>query len=443
MAKEEKIERMQIEEAFAKKAGSKVKLGGWVHDIRALGKIKFLILRDITGRMQVVGVKGETSEKLFEQMGKINRESVVYIEGIVKDSKQAPGGKELAIEGLEVASEAEETLPIDVSDFSKTSIDKRLDWRSLSLRTSKSRAIFKVQAKILEGIQEWLNKNGFQQIFTPSIMGIASESGSEVFEIKYFNKKAFLRQDPQLHRQLTIAGGIERIYEIGPSWRAEKSHTVRHLCEHRTCAVELSFIKDERDVMRTEEQVIISAFEKVNEECSKELKELGVQFKVPKAPFPEFNFPELYDILAKMGKKLKHGEDLDLEAEKLLWKYVQEKYPGVEFYFVNKFPFKKKPFYVRREDNSEYARSTDLYYKGIEMSSGGQRENRYDELMRNVKEKGVNPKSVEWFTQFFKYGVPTHGGFGLGIERITMVLLNLENIREAVLFPRDTERLTP
>jgi len=253
----------------------------------------------------------------------------------------------------------------------------------------------------------------------------------------------FLRQDPQLHRQLTIAGGIEKIYDIGPSWRAEKSHTVRHLCEHRTCAVELAFIDSEQDTMRVEEQVITSAFKKVNEDCKKELEELEVTLKVPKSPFPELRFPEVYEILKKKGKKIEQGEELDLEAERLLWQYIQEKYPGAEFYFLNKFPFKKKPFYVRKEDNSEQARSVDLYYKGIEMSSGGQRENRYKELMENIKEKKLNPKSVEWFTQFFKYGVPPHGGFALGIERITMVLLGLENIREAVLFPRDTERVAP
>ena len=437
------MERIHIEEAFKKKAGEKVKLGGWVHETRALGKVRFIVLRDITGRMQVVAVRGETPEKSFELIGKVNRESVIFIEGVVKDSKQAPGGKEIALEKIELISEAGEKLPIDVSDFSKTSIDKKLDWRCLSLRSKESRAIFKIQAKILEGMQEWLNNNKFQQVFTPSIMGVAAESGSEAFEIKYFNKKAFLRQDPQLHRQLTIAGGIEKIYEIGPSWRAEKSHTVRHLCEHRTCAVELAFIDNEYDVMKVEEQVIISDFKRVNEDCKKELEELGIKLTIPKEDFPIVEFPEVYKILKNMGKKIEVGEDLDLEAEKLLWKYIQEKYPGCDFYFLNKFPFKKKPFYVRKEDNSEYARSTDLYFRGIEMSSGGQRENRYDKLMDALKVKGLTPKLVEWFTEFFKYGVPTHGGFSIGIERITMVLLGLENVREAVLFPRDTERTTP
>lgn len=433
--------RILIEDVFNKKH-KQVEISGWVANTRDLSKVKFLLIRDNSGLIQVTGIRGKTPEKMFEDMEKIPRESVVYINGVVKDSKQAPGGKEINPDEIIVLNEAED-LPIDVSDFSKTGLDKRLDWRCLSLRSTKSHAIFKIQSKIVEGMQEWLNDNGFYQVFTPCLMGIPSESGSEVFEVKYFKKKAFLRQDPQLHRQLTIAGGLEKIYDIGASWRAEKSHTVRHLCEHRTCAVEFAFIDDERDVMRVEEQVIISAFKKVNESCKKDLDELGIKLKIPKAPFPELNFPDIYKILEKMGKKIEEGEDLDLESEKLIWEYVKKKYPDSEFYFVNKFPFKQKPFYVMGEDGSKYARSTDLYYKGIEMSSGGQRENRYEKLIENVKSKGVNLKSVEWFTKFFKYGVPNHGGFALGIERITMVLLELQNVREAVLFPRDTERLSP
>ncbi|MFH1500966.1 MAG: aspartate--tRNA(Asn) ligase [archaeon] len=432
------MERKYVQDVLKGKE-EEVLVRGWVYDMRDLGKIKFFLLRDISGIIQVTS----KDEKMNKEINKLAREFAVSVTGSARKSKQAPGGMEIFPEKIEVIAKAEHPLPIDVSDFSKTGLDKRLDWRCLSLRTKKSQAIFKIQGKLIEGMQEWLNKNNFYQVFTPCIMGVPSESGSEVFEIKYYKGKAFLRQDPQLHRQLAIAGGIEKLYDIGPSWRAEKSHTVKHLCEHRTCAVELAFIESEQDTMRVEEQVIISAFEKVNEECKEELKELGVELKIPKAPFPELRFPEVYQILDKMGKKIKVGEDLDAEAEKLLWKHIQKKYPGAEFYFLNKFPFKIKPFYVRKEDDSEYARSVDLYYQGMEMSSGGQRENRYDRLMESVKVKKLNPKSVEWFTKFFKYGVPPHGGFALGIERLTMILLGIENIREAVLFPRDPERNTP
>ncbi|MBI4918959.1 aspartate--tRNA(Asn) ligase, partial [archaeon] len=244
-------------------------------------------------------------------------------------------------------------------------------------------------------------------------------------------------------RQLTIAGGLPRVFDIGPAWRAEQSHTVKHLCEHRVCAVEVSFIKDERDVERVEEQIVISALTKVKEKCGNELKILGVEVKIPKAPFPEFCFPELYDILAKKGKILPPGSDMDTEAEKILWEYVKENYDS-EFYFVNRFPFKIKPFYVMRvDDQPDRARSIDLYFKGLELSSGGQREHRYEKILEHLKEKGVRPESVEWFTKFFKYGVPSHGGFAIGIERITQSLLNVENIRDCVLFPRDPDRLVP
>lgn len=432
--------RILIKDALNK--GGNVELAGWVHNIRALGKIRFLVLRDYSGIIQITGIMGKISEEIFHAMSAISKESVISVKGQLKPAKQAPGGKELIPEQIEIISRAEE-LPIDVSDRSKTELPKRLDWRCLSLRTKHSSAIFKIQSKIIEGMQEYLNKNNFQQVFTPCLMGMASESGSEVFQVQFFKKKAFLRQDPQLHRQLTILGGIEKLYDIGPSWRAEKSHTVRHLTEHRTCAVEMAFIQDEKDVMRVEEQVIISAFEKVNQDCKNELQDLDIKLNIPKFPFPEINFPEVYEILRRRGSKIKNGDDLDIEDERRLWEYIQEKYPKADFYFLNKFPFKKKPFYVRGEDGSKYARSTDLYYRGIEMSSGGQRENRYDKIIENIKNRKMSQKSVEWFTKFFKFGAPTHGGFAIGIERITMVLLGLSNVREAVLFPRDTERLVP
>ncbi|MEK6830189.1 MAG: aspartate--tRNA(Asn) ligase [Nanoarchaeota archaeon] len=425
------------------KEGKDVLLKGWVYEMRDVSKLKFLVLRDYTGMVQCI-IKEPKLATIFSHL---TLESVVEVYGKVKkaDVKAEFVRKEVEIEvsDIGVLSKAEK-LPIHVNEKTVSSeLPARLDWRSLSLRTQKSHAIFKVQAKIIEGMQEYLNRQGFLQVFTPSLMGVASESGSDVFEVKYFNEKAYLRQDPQLHRQLTVLGGIEKIYDIGASWRAEKSNTIKHLTEHRTCAVETAFIESERDVMRVEEQVIISAFEKVLKECKEELKNLGIELKVPKAPFPEINFPEVYEILAKLGKHIKKGEDLDAEAEKLLWEYVQKKHPGVEFYFLNKFPFAKKPFYVYCDEGEDYARSTDLYYKGMEMSSGGQREHRYDKLIKNVKDKKIPPKSVEWFTKFFKYGAPPHGGFAIGIERITMMLLNIENVREAVLFPRDPGRLTP
>lgn len=422
------------------KPNQKVLLKGWIHEIRDLAKLTFLLLRDNSGIVQCV-VKDEKIP-----VSDLTLESVVEIKGRVKKAKVraelARSDIELEVSDMEILNKAEK-LPIQVNEKTTTTeLPKRLDYRSLDIRKPKIKAIFKIQSALLEGMKNYLDNNGFIQIFTPCIIGAPSESGSEVFEVKYYDKKAFLRQDPQLHRQLTILGGIEKLYDLGPSWRAEKSHTTRHISEHRTCAVELAFIESEKDTMRIEEQLIVSSIKNVLSKCKDELKLLGVQIKVPKTPFPELKFPEIYAILKKEGKDI-YGQDLDAEAEKILWDYVKKKY-NADFYFFSGFPHKIKPFYVMEGDpNPEWAKSVDLNFRGMEMSSGGQREHRYDKLIKNVEERGMPLKSVEWFTKFFKYGAPTHGGFAIGIERLTQVLLSLSNIREAVLFPRDTNRITP
>lgn len=431
-----------ITSKLKEQVGKTVEVKGFVQQIRDQSKVKFLILRDRAGTVQIVG----TSEQpdVFKQLAKIPLESSIKIIGIVKAEKQAPGGVEIHATQIDVLSQSADVLPIPILEkqVSETVLSKRLDWRSLDLRRPESQAIFKIQSALLAGMSECLDTQDFIQVFTPCIMGVPSESGSEMFTINYFKEKAYLRQDPQLHRQLTIAGGVERLYDVGPSFRAELSHTVKHLCEHRTFAVEMAFIESEQDIMRLEEQVIISGLQKVNSTCKAELELLGIELKVPKAPFPELTFPEIYSILEEYGKKIR-DQDLDSEADKIIWKHVKEKY-DCEFYFTNHWRSDIKPFYVMRlDDNPTYARSVDLNWKGLEMSSGGQREHRYDRLMKQVKEKKVSEKSVEWFTKFFQFGVPPHGGFALGLERLTMSLLNLPNVRQAVLFPRDPERKEP
>ena len=429
--------RIHSDEAQKKKPGSEVVVAGFAADLKVMGKLAFINLRDVEGHIQLVSL----DKKIINEINKLTRESVIAVQGKIKKSKLKTGGNEIEIKNLEVLSKAETPLPIDISGKITTDLSKRLDWRCLDLRNPKVQAIFEIQSKLMDGAFEWLEKNNFTFLSTPCLMGAPSESGAELFAVPYFNKKAFLRQDPQLHRQLAIASGFEKIVDMGPSWRAELSHTIRHLCEHRGIAVELAFIKDETDTMRIEEQLIIAALKKVKKDCQKELKLLGKTIEIPKIPFPELRFPEIYKILEKLGKKTKFGEDIDDESEKILAQYVKKKY-NHDFYFINRFPFKAKPFYVMRVDKEpKWARSVDLIYRGVEQSSGGQREHRYDNLMQNVKEKNI--KSVEWFTKFFAYGAPSHGGFNLGVERLTMQLLELSNIREATLFPRDPERLAP
>jgi len=423
--------------------GKDVLLMGWAQDIRNIKKIVFVVFRDHTGTAQLVAVQENLDKKVFEDISKLSPETCIKVEGVVKKSSIAKAGYEVHIKNLEVLSKAE-PLPISVVEKDiETGFSKRFDYRSIDLRKPKSLAIFRIESALVQGMTKYLDENGFLHVFTPCIMGAASESGAEVFRIKYYDREAYLRQDPQLHRQLTIAGGLDKIYDLGPNWRAEKSHTVKHLCEHRACAVEKAFIRDEIELERLEEEVIRAGIKNVLQNCERELSVLGVQLEVPKAPFPEIRFPEVYEILQGMGKRLPRETDLDAESMELLAKYVEREYDS-KFYFVNRFPFAIKPFYVMRVDSEpEWARSIDLNYGSLELSSGGQREHRYDVLMSQIKEKNLNPKNLEWFTQFFKYGVPPHGGFAIGVERLTQAILKLPNIREAVLFPREPDRLLP
>lgn len=439
------MERTYVKDINAKLDGKKVLIKGWVYELRDLSKIKFILLRDMTGVVQAVALSSKLPANILKLISELSSESVVEIEGSVKANKEAKKGYEVVVENLKVDSKAQ-PLPISVFEKDKTiSIDlgKRLDFRSVDLRKPENIAIIKIEAALVEGLQKELLKQGFIQVFTPCIMGTPSESGAEVFKINYYGSEAFLRQDPQLHRQLTILGGVEKIFDIGPGWRAELSHTTKHLCEHRVCAPEMAFLEDEHDTMRVEESVIVTAIKTAKERCAEELDLLKVNLHVPKLPFPELKFPEVYDILNELGQSLEEGDDLDTESYSLLQKYVAEKFKS-DFYFINRFPFSLKPFYVMRVDEDPtWARSVDLNFRNLELSSGGQREHRYDRIMEQVEIKGMNPKNVEWFTKFFKWGAPPHGGFAIGVERFTQALLGLANIKETVLFPRDPERKEP
>ena len=427
------------------KAGAKkVSIKGWVHEIRTLGSVVFVILRDSTGMLQITVNKEKAGKLIVEKAERLNRESIIEVSGQIQKNDKAPGKIELIPESLNILIVSDPELPINISGKNiTTDLNKRLDWRCIDLRKPREQAIFTIQSALITGISSFLSKEGFTQVFTPCIMGVASESGSEVFSIFYFDKEAFLRQDPQLHRQLTIAGGFKKIYDIGPAWRAEQSHTSKHLCEHRVCAVEAAFIKDEHEVMDLEEKVIIAALENVKKNCDAELKVMGVELDVPRSPFPRFSFEEVKEILKGKGRNISLDGDIDTEGERMLRDYVKEKHKS-DFYFVYKFPFKIKPFYVMKQDKEgKWARSMDLYFRELELSSGGQREHRYEEILKNAKGKGMNPGEIEWFAKFFKYGVPPHGGFSIGVERLTQSILGVANIRECTLFPRDPERLMP
>lgn len=428
--------RIYIKDAFAKKG--EVEVYGWVHDVRNLSKIRFLVLRDITGRMQVVGVRGETKDKIFELMNSVSRESVVRIKGKLKSSKQAPGGKEINPDEIEVIAVAENPLPIDVSDHSKTELPKRLDYRFLDLHRERTQAIFKVQSTILQSYREFMIKeNAFECIF-PSIIGSSSEGGTEVFSVKYFEKKALLSQSCQLYKQM-LACSMEKVFAIFTAWRAEKHNTVRHLNESRQLDFEMSFA-DDKIVMDVLARCVQCIVKKVIAENKKELELYKVKLKVPSVKYMTFR---QCSELMKEHKCHVGKDDLSPDAEKKLG----ELFPDT-IVFVHDWPLSGKPFYIMPNEKKgskgvQLSKGFDAIYKGMEISSGGQRIHIPELLIERLKAKGLNPKDFKGYIDSFRYGAPMHGGFGLGLERLIMIILGLNNIREAVLFPRDRDRLSP
>jgi nondiscriminating aspartyl-tRNA synthetase len=428
---------------LARKVGEEVEVAGWVHDVRSLGGITFVLLRNSNGIVQIAAPKKSVAESLFEAVSSLHQEDVISCVARVKEAGAARHGFELVPSAVTLLGRAASPLPLDPRGVTPASLETRLRWRSLELRRPESSAIFKVEDAAVDGMESFLRERGFIRAFTPSILGGVSEGGADVFKLDYYGKPAYLLQDPQFHRQLTIAGGFERIYDLGPRWRAELSHTPRHLSEHRTIAPEMAFIKDERDLMRVEEEMVASAFALIRSRCAGEIAASKLEVGVPKTPFPEILFSDAIEILGKSGKKQSAQEDLDEEAKDKLAEYARKEL-GSDFFFVNRFPFAAKPFYVMRVDEDpQYARSTDLFYGSLELSSGGQREHRYDRIIEQIGEKGVDGSALKWFTEPFRYGVPPHGGYSFGIERFVSKILGLDSVKEAVLFPRDPERLEP
>ncbi len=421
----------------------KVVIAGWVENVKELPNLRFVILRDRTGLAQVTLNKKESSPELLQLTEKLNLQDVISVEAMVPEKQIAKIGPEVKPISIRLLNRSETPLPIDMTGASDTQLDVRLDWRVLDLRNPRNLAIMRIESKFMEAAEEFLRMHGVIQVATPAILGGVSEGGSEVFKIDYFGNPAFLRQDPQLHRQLAIAGGLDKIYDLGPSWRAELSHTPQHLCEHHTFAVELGFISDEGDTQRFEEELVSHTLGRLRETAKDELELLGVKVEKPTTPFPELRFPEVYDVLREYGKIVPFGEEPNREGEAILNKHMKEKTKS-DFFFINRFPFKVKPFYVMRVDEDpQWARSVDLVYRGVELSSGGQREHRHAKLMEQLKLKGMEEAAIAWFTDNFRYGVPPHGGFALGVERTVMQMLGVENVREVCLFPRTPERLRP
>lgn len=454
MELKKRIYSSEIKKELGNFAGKDVIVAGWVEEIRDLGNLKFIILRDRNGFIQICIKKGKVPEDIIKGVKGITRESVLAIKGNVITNKIAPNGFEIYPQEIEILSLAETPLPLDPSEkseksFVKINLDTRLDNRFLDLRRRESSAIFKLRSKILQAGRKFFVDNGFIEINSPKIIASASEGGTELFPIAYFDKEAFLAQSPQLYKQMMMATGFDKVFETTFYFRAELHDTTRHLNEITAFDCEISFIDDENDVMNVAENLVKSILKSAKE--SEEIKILSQSDKTViisdesiNNQFPRITYDECLELLDEY-KKIEWGEDIDSESEKILGKIVKEKFNS-DLFFITKYPLKIKPFYTAPENfddaNSKYSRAFDLEYKGVEICSGGQRIHIYDLLVERIKANKLNPENFKSYLNAFRYGMPTHGGFGLGIDRILMQILD-KNIREVVLFPRDRRRLTP
>ena len=428
--KELNEKRIFIEDIFNSK-NKEVEVAGWVHNTRDLSKVKFILLRDISGMIQVTGVKGKTPESVFENMDKITRESVIYVKGKTVDSKQAPNGKEINPTEIIVISKAED-LPIDVSDYSKTELPKRLDYRFLDLHRKRTQTIFKIQGEIAKAFRDYFHEKGFVEMQPPCIIGSSSEGGTDLFSVKYFEKNGYLAQSPQLYKQM-VACSVEKTVMITPIWRAEKHNTTRHINEVRMMDIEVAF-SDQMIVMKLQEDVMKYIVKYLLKNCKAELEFLKVKLKVPKSEY--LSYDEVVKLL-----KMKYGSDLTPENEK----HLDKLFPDT-IVFIHSWPVSLKPFYIMPKDQNPKAKLSegfDAIYKGVELSSGGQRIHIPDLLEKMIKNKGLKIKDFKSYIDSFRYGAPPHAGWSIGLERITMELLGIDNIREVTLFPRDRDRLNP
>jgi len=421
-----------------------LELHGFVDKVRDLQYVQFLILRDKSGSVQVTLEKDGSLEELNKIVTNLKVESTVKVTGkVLENEKVKLGGLEVVPNNIEVTSEPVEELPINYKDLNGTNLDTRMDYRFLDLRNYKNSLMFKVQSCLVEAMRDYLYKEGFDEIHTPKLIGAASESGSDVFEVKYFKGKAFLAQSPQFYKQMAIAAGMEKVFEVGPVFRAENSNTNRHATEFTGFDLEFSYIDSYEDVMELEEDILIAALTKVKEKYGNEIKnEYNMEVIVPTKPFPRIKLQDLYkELNSRYGYEIPTTDvgDMNSEAEKLAARYAMEEY-GHEFIFITDFAKTKRAFYHMREN--EVPQGYDLIWRGTEITTGAQREHRYDVLCRQAEEKGLG-EDVKFYLEFFKYGCPPHGGFGLGVDRLTMLLLGTNTLKETMFLFRGPNRLTP
>lgn len=430
--------------------GQTAKIQGFVENLRNGKSMAFLVIKDITGTMQVT-VEKEKAPHLAEIIDQLTPDSVVTVTGrVVANEYVKLNGIEMLPDEIKIESLAE-ALPIERKEIPATkkkaversSIDQRIDYRWIDLRTDENQMIFKVQTCLLDAMRRFLLERNFLEIHTPKLIGAASESGSEVFEVKYFDRKAYLAQSPQFYKQMAMASGLERIFEVAPVFRAEKSYTSKHTTEFTGFDLEFSYIESFRDVMKLEEELLTYALGAVKERYGDQIEAMfGLPLTVPETPFPVVTLRELYDGLEKeFGYSVDESEkgDLTTEAERLSFEWVKKHY-NHEFLFVTDYAAEKRAFYHMRDEKG-VPQGYDLIWRGVEITTGAQREHRYEVLKAQAEEKGL-AEDVKFYLDFFRYGCPPHGGFGLGVDRLTMLLLGL-GIKEVMFIFRGPNRLTP
>ncbi len=418
--------------------GKEVVLAGFAHEMRDLGGIAFLVLRDRKGLAQITLVKKLLGKEAFKSARSISRESAIMVRGNVKAEPKAPRGYEILPTEIRVLNAAQVPLPLDPTEKVECELDTRLDSRFMDIRRPCVLAAFEIESAVLQYLRGFFTQRGLNEVFTPKIVAAATEGGTDLFPISYFEKEAFLNQSPQLFKQMLMGAGMDRVFEIGPIFRAEEHDTRRHLNEAISIDIEVSFA-DDKDVMEILEEAVAGAYQHVAETCAYQLSVLDLKLEVPKLPFRRITYTEALEMASeKAGVKMQWGDDLDTETERFLGETIGE------HYFLTDWPSSIKPYYtLPYEDKPEVCRGFDLMHPTMELASGAQRVHDYNQLVERIKEKGLDPDGFEFYLKAFRYGMPPHAGWGLGLSRLVMTMLKLENIRDAVLFPRDRRRLVP
>ena len=435
------LNRSKISELKSQQDGP-VTIGGWVETLRDQKRIQFIIIRDESGSVQVTYPRPSEEDSLADQVSALTHGSFVIVKGQLKhDERVKLGGIEILLEGLEVVSASLPDSPI----AEDTSIDKRLDWRFIDFRRPELNLMMQVQTTIEQAWREHWLANDFVEIHSPKLMASPSESHAELFKLEYFEGHAYLAQSPQFYKQMAMSAGLNRVFEIGPVFRADPSFTSRHATEFVSIDMEMSWIDSHEDVMSFQEELMVKAITAVKQKHGERIKELyEIDIEIPSTPFPRIPLAEAHEIIEKRGYKVPRTDgDLDPEGERQISQYAKEEL-GHEFVFLTDYPKHIRPFYhMRHEDNDALTKSYDLIWKGTEITTGAQREHRIEVLEAQAKDKGLDPEGLVFYMDFFRYGVPPHGGFGMGLTRVVMLMLELPNIREASFLFRGPNRLQP